>query len=257
MRAIAREELLPRFGRLGEGDVLAKPAPGDPDDVVTAADLAIERRLEAELRAALPGSVVVGEEAASARPGLLAALHAPAPVWVVDPLDGTRNFAAGRSPFGSMVALAVGGETRLACIYLPVEDALFVAEAGAGATLNGARLRIPPGGARARRGTVYLGHVPADVRPAIVERTRRLPVVPGPRAAAVEYTSLARGEKDFVVFFRLLPWDHAPGSLVLLEAGGEARAPDGTPYRPTDGNHPLVLARDPDTWRTVRDTLFE
>src|SRR5262245_63225070 len=92
---------MPRFGKLEPGDVSSK-APGEP---VTVADREAESALAAGLTALRPGSVVVGEEAVSADPSLLGRLRQPGEVWVIDPIDGTANFAAGREPFALMVAL--------------------------------------------------------------------------------------------------------------------------------------------------------
>jgi fructose-1,6-bisphosphatase/inositol monophosphatase family enzyme len=258
IRTVAREELGPRFRRLDAAQVFAKATVTDPDDIVTEADLAVERRLGDELRARLPGSVVVGEEAASTTPALLAALTGEAPVWIVDPLDGTRNFAAGKEAFGSMVALARGGATRMAWIYLFAEDALFVAEAGAGAFENGRRLEAAPPDAAARStGTVYTRHMPPPLRAATEARAREGFTLARPvGCAAVEYARLMRGEKEFVVYFRLLPWDHAPGGLLLTEAGGAARRLDGVTYGPTDASQPLLLTRHASIWEPVRSALF-
>jgi fructose-1,6-bisphosphatase/inositol monophosphatase family enzyme len=259
VRTIAREELGSRFRRLDAAQVFAKATPTDPDDIVTEADLAVERRLGAELLACLPGSIVVGEEAASQSPELLRALGGDAPVWIVDPLDGTRNFAAGRETFGSMVALASGGETRMAWVYLFTEDALFAAETGGGAYLNGRRLHAaPPEGGERYTGTVYTRHMPAPLRAATEERARGGFALARPvGCAAVEYARLLRGEKEFVVYFRLLPWDHAPGALLLGEAGGAARHLDGAAYRPTDPSQPFVLTRHASIWTDVRARLFD
>jgi fructose-1,6-bisphosphatase/inositol monophosphatase family enzyme len=257
IRTVAREELGPRFRRLDAAQVFAKATVTDPDDIVTEADLAVERRLEAELCARLPGSVVVGEEAASKTPALLAALGGDAPVWIVDPLDGTRNFAAGKETFGSMVALARGGRTQLAWIYLFAEDALFAAEAGAGAFENGRRLEARPPAPARRTGTVYTRHMPPALRAATEARARDGFALARPvGSAAIEYARLMRGEKDFVVYFRLLPWDHAPGTLLLAEAGGAARRLDGVAYGPTDASQPLLLTRHPSIWEPMRVALF-
>ena len=84
---IAAEEVMPRFEKLEAGDVSEK----SPGDLVTIADVATERRLTPALLDALPGSRVVGEEAAAADPRILDQLAGDDPVWVVDPIDGTAN----------------------------------------------------------------------------------------------------------------------------------------------------------------------
>lgn len=92
IREVARDEVLPRYKTLEAHEVRSKSHPGD---LVTAADEAAELALAARLRDLLPGSVVVGEEGTAANPGLLDRLTEDAPVWVLDPIDGTRNFAHG------------------------------------------------------------------------------------------------------------------------------------------------------------------
>src|SRR5437879_2711858 len=93
-------EILPRFRKLAAGDIREK----EPGDLVTVADEAAEARLTPLLTALLPGSLVLGEEAAAADPKLLNRLLGDHPVWVIDPVDGTGNFAAGRPAFAVMVA---------------------------------------------------------------------------------------------------------------------------------------------------------
>jgi fructose-1,6-bisphosphatase/inositol monophosphatase family enzyme len=227
---------------------------------VTAADLGVERVLAPELAALLPGSVVVAEEAAAADPALIDALASDRPVWLLDPLDGTRNFAAGRETFGSMLALALRGEPRLAWIHLPVRDDLYVAEAGAGAFLGGRRIAAAAEGAGAGPrivASIYDRFMPGSLRAAVEARAAAtMTVVPAPGSACIEYTDLARGAKDAVVYHRLLPWDHAAGVLIVTEAGGAARHADGRRYRATDATGPLLVVRRAGQWEEVRRLLL-
>ncbi len=261
LRDIAREELLPRHRALQAHEIHSKATAADPDDIVTEADLAIERRLTVELAALLPEAVMVGEEAVAANPALLAALASDGPVFICDPLDGTKNFAAGLDTYGSMLALAVAGETRMAWIYLPTEDTLFVAEAGAGAYAGGRRLaagEIDPAALRRLSGSLYTRHMPPELRDQVSARAARAThIVDGPSCSAIEYTTLARGQKDYVVYHRLHPWDHAPGALILAEAGGAARYADGAPYRATSGNRLLLLTRHAGLWPAAHAALCE
>src|SRR5690606_1101222 len=126
---VAAAELLPRFRRLAHGEVRDK-APGNP---VTVADEAAERALTTRLIDLLPGSLVVGEEAAETDPAIVSRLAGETPVWIVDPLDGTTNFAAGLPLFAVIVGLAVAGEMRLACLHDPVHGTTALASAGDGA----------------------------------------------------------------------------------------------------------------------------
>src|SRR5438128_8098901 len=108
MRETAAAELLPRFRKLAKEDVRLKR----PGDFVTVADVAAEQRLASGLAAILPGVPVVGEEAAETDPGLLELIgRRDEACWIVDPLDGTANFAAGKDRFAIIVSLVRDGKT--------------------------------------------------------------------------------------------------------------------------------------------------
>lgn len=256
---VARDEILARFGTLAPHEVRAKSSDGIPHDVVTAADLAMEERLTPELRALLPGSVVVGEEATALDPSLLDAVRGDAPVWLLDPLDGTRNFSLGRDSYGSMLALVVARETVASWIYLPPTDVLFVAERGAGAFRDGVRLAAAePAPQGPREGVLYgRATMPAEERERLEARAAKS-VRRGAthESAAVEYTNLAEGRRDFAVYHRLYPWDHAPGALLVTEAGGASRHADGSPYRPTDRNRLTLVVRHASLFDELRAALF-
>jgi fructose-1,6-bisphosphatase/inositol monophosphatase family enzyme len=266
LRETIAEEVLRRFGSLAPDQITAKPTAEDPDDVVSEVDRAVEARLGCALPLLLPGSLVVGEEAAAATPSLLRALATDAPVWLIDPIDGTKNFVRGDDAFGVMLALVVAGSTRAAWIALPARNEMFVAEEGSGAYEGGERLRAsagappsiaqdggrppkPPGagagsGCAANvRGTVHTRFLPSALQQCVNEwNDGRFCRVDSTSSAAVEYTGLARGLKDFEVFYRLLPWDHAPGALILEEAGGAVLHADGGRYTPRSTSQPTVAA---------------
>ncbi|WP_437680206.1 inositol monophosphatase family protein [Sorangium sp. So ce131] len=245
LEEVAGEHMLPFWRRLAQDEVTLKATASDPSDVVTTVDLAVERRVTEGLRALLPGSAAVGEEAAHAEPRLLDALAGDGWIWLIDPIDGTRNFVAGNDRFGVMVALVKASVTRAAWIHLPARGQTFSAEEGAGAFLNGARFRAErPDGEGAPRGTIYGTFMPGEVRAEIEARALGGHVPEeGAGSACVEYASLARGQKDFCVYYRMLPWDHGPGALILREAGGVAEHLDGTPYAVTSKNQVTIVAR--------------
>jgi fructose-1,6-bisphosphatase/inositol monophosphatase family enzyme len=257
LRTASREQVLPAFRHLEPGDVEQKPSDDDPEDVVSRVDRAVEAWLSPLLRKLLPGSLVVGEESAYADPDSMDALLSGGSVWVIDPIDGTRNFVRGDDGFGIMVALVVAGTTRAAWIQLPVEGALFCAEAGSGAWLDGTRVTVPALPAQTSpTGTLYTKFMSNSDRHAL----ESLPgdafqVVLGAGSAAVEYTNLVRGRKDFVVYQRLLPWDHLPGVLLLNEAGGRAALASGAELLPADRVGPLIAARNAELNARVRGWL--
>jgi fructose-1,6-bisphosphatase/inositol monophosphatase family enzyme len=246
--------IVPRFRALTAGQVTEK----SPGEVVTVADRDAEDLITPRLRALLDAPVV-GEEAAAADPGLVAALREAPAAWVVDPLDGTANFVAGRPQWAVMAALVQGGQTVAAWIVRPADDLVYAAEIGSGTWRNGVRVRrapAPPSPAR-MRGVAHTRFLAPDAR-ARVEAARPAfaSLGPGASCAGVDYPHLIDGELDFVLFWRTHPWDHAPGTLLLREAGGVALRPDGSGYRPDDDTEGLLNAADERSWGVVRPLLL-
>jgi len=251
----AATEIMPRFRQLEAGEVRDK-APGD---VVTVADEAAERVLTRRLTELLPGSRVVGEEAAEADPGLLGLLGSDDPVWIVDPVDGTTNFAAGLPLFAVIVGLAQAGRMRLACLHDPVHGHTALASAGDGAVIDGRRAQVATATEPERMtGVAKLRFGERSLPLRIIERCQRVPPFMDLRCAALEYLALASGRLHYALYRKLMPWDHAAGQLLHAEAGGFARHLDGSPYR-VDGptsSHGFLLAPDETSWRALYDTLI-
>ena len=257
LREVAEREIAPRFRRLAPGDVIGKPSAEDPSDLVTAADRAAEAELTLRLPELVPGSAVVGEEAVAADPSVLERLRGSAPVWLVDPLDGTRNFAAGHGPFGTMVALVEQGALLASGIYFTEGDHMFLAERGRGAYHNRERIRTRvPSSSEALAGTLSVRYMPEELALPLTARAASHRDVQGVICAAHEYTQIALGLKDYVHYYRLFPWDHAPGALIVREAGGVVRHPDGREYDVFDTREHTLLAPDEATWRRARHELF-
>jgi fructose-1,6-bisphosphatase/inositol monophosphatase family enzyme len=256
LREAAVTAIAPRFRALAEGDIEEK-APGE---VVTVADREAEAIIAARLAELLPGVPVVGEEAVVTDPALLGAVLAAPAAWLVDPLDGTANFVAGDPHWAVMVALVRNGETVAAWIYRHTDRRLYTAERGAGAWTDGARLacRGDRGGdARSLRGAVLEKFLTNDERARMLPRLGAFGAVGGGYlCAGYEYPAIIEGEQDFALFQRLLPWDHAPGALMLAEAGGVARRPDGRPFDLDHTRRGLLLAASPAVWDQARDILY-
>jgi fructose-1,6-bisphosphatase/inositol monophosphatase family enzyme len=256
LRDVANREIAPRFQQLAPSDVIDKPSADDPTDLVTAADRAAEAELTLRLPELVPGSSVVGEEAVAADPTVLERLRGSVPVWVVDPLDGTRNFAAGHGPFGTMVVLVERGVLLASGIYFTEGDRLFLAERGQGAYFNGERIAPRAPTTDVLAGTLYVRYMPEELAGPLSARAAQHHHVPGVICAAHEYTQVALGLKDYVHYYRLLPWDHAPGALIVREAGGVARHPDGREYDIFDTREHTLLSPDEATWQRARAELF-
>jgi fructose-1,6-bisphosphatase/inositol monophosphatase family enzyme len=256
IREVAETLILPRFQRLAAHEISEKKA----GDIVTIADQEAEHALEAALRKLLPGSAVVGEEAVSARPAALDALGGDGPVWIVDPVDGTQNFADGKPCFAVIVALAEHGETVAGWIYEPVAATTIWAIRGEGAYEDGVQLRLGAPkqmrkftGSLNRRHHQRLKQSGDAVEREIGERATRY------RCVGAEYADLARGKLDFARYGGpIKPWDHAAGVLIHAEAGGYgAIAETGKPYRPVPTLNPqtLLLAPSEGNWRSLFDLL--
>ena len=177
------------------------------------------------------------------------------PLWIIDPVDGTANFAASRPVFAVMVAFVDAGEARIGWIYDPVNDVMAIAELGGGAQLGGAPLRI---GAAPDRlvGRVNYGLIDRGRRDAVRRRlTREFTIEKSMRCAGHEFASIADGSSHFRLYNRLWAWDHAPGVLLVREAGGHAARQDGAPYSPTERTRGLLCAPDPDSWHHINEIL--
>ena len=255
LRDAAARAILPRFRALQRHEIEEK-APGE---VVTAADREAEENIAAGLAALRPAALIVGEEAAAREPALLPKLLEEDEVWVIDPLDGTAHFAAGREPFAVMVALLRHRETVASWMLDPVAGIMHVAERGSGAFIDGARVRAaeacPP--IREMRGAILKRFLSAEDRARLAPREALLKaVLPGFMCAGREYPAVVSGEEQFALFQRMLPWDHAPGVLFAEEAGAMARRLDGSRYVPGDLRPGLLVAQNPAVWRLVRETML-
>jgi len=239
IRQAAETEILPRYQRLGKADIREK----SPGQLVTDADVEAERMLTRTLTALLPAAVV-GEESVAVDSGPLSALERPGPVWVIDPVDGTANFAAGKPRFGVIVALVVDGRTVMGWIHDPIPNRTIFAAAGGGAWLGGDRLLVPSDlPLAAMRGAARRSRTLAD-RVAHVARLG---------SAAHDYLDLAQGRLHFAHFRQLMPWDHAAGVLIHAEAGGFGALIDGSPYRPrAQSGGALLLAPERGSWDELR-----
>ena len=250
--------VMPSFRSLRPEDIHSKDTPGDPADLVTIVDKAAERYLIDALSDVVPGAAFIGEEAAGEDPSLLTALSRQAPAWLIDPIDGTKNFAHGSVDFGVMLALVESGRTRASWIAVPAAEPAgytVVAERGGGTWIDGARA-APVRAMPSTRGTIHTRMMPAEKARAVLEALRgKYESRPSSGAAATEYAAIIRGDKDFVIYYRLLPWDHAPGALAVTEAGGAAVHLTGDPYSPLSPNQVTIVAASPELAETIRTWL--
>ena len=189
MAEAAERAILPRFRALGRDEVEEK----SPGELVTIADREAEAILTAGLAPLLPGSRVIGEEACAIDPRLIDSLG-EGTVWLVDPLDGTGNFAAGRPDFAVMVALLRDGATQAAWILNPLSGQLARAELGSGAWIGDRRMEAAPQAPGTRlRGSIGR-FMPDEMQASLEERlSADAERLPGLMSAGVEYPMIGAG----------------------------------------------------------------
>jgi fructose-1,6-bisphosphatase/inositol monophosphatase family enzyme len=256
VRDAARAEIVPRFRSLPPSDIHSKSA---PDDLVTAADTGMETRLTKALAEIYPDALVLGEEATAEDVTVMERVRQPGQCIIIDPVDGTWNFAQGVTTFGTIIAVTHDGDTVLGMLYDPMMDDWMIAgkDAGAWYVRPGAeptRLRTSqPAPIGDLTGIGSLALYPRVRQVAVAQRFPDFRRVLGLRCACHEYRLLAAGSVSFMMNGALKPWDHAAGALVVKEAGGVARLLDGSDYMPTMQNGLMLAASDEDTWGRVRD----
>lgn len=222
IKDVAARAITPRFRTLA-GDQIDQKSPGD---FVTVADREAEELITAELKARIPGVVVVGEEASFDDQALLDKLAVAEIAYVIDPIDGTANFVQGSPKYAVMAAEVRNGQTTRAWIWQPELDRAYVAELGAGVSCNGRPIKRGEPHDRPRGGATKRGSQQFEL-------TGLADVVLNPnRSAGFDYPQLLEGEYDFFIYRRPMPWDHLPGSLMLAETGGVTIDVHGDRYGP-------------------------
>jgi fructose-1,6-bisphosphatase/inositol monophosphatase family enzyme len=260
LREVSDTIIMRHFRHLNTGDLRHKSGPLDP---VTIADEAAEKALTAGLKQLFPEADVIGEEAASANPDLLNRLREPGPVWVIDPIDGTSNYAADLPLFGVMAALVEADQVLAGFIHDPVGDDTAIAIAGNGAWMqarDGSRKTLraaAPVPVKQMTGAVSWRFLTEPLKSRVVSRLAQLAGSFDLRCAAHQYRLAAAGHCHTLLFRKTLPWDHCAGVLLHQEAGGHAARFDGNPYRPSDSTGGLLIAPDKASWHELKKALLE
>lgn len=259
LKAAGAREIVPRFRQMHDTEMQQKSAAWD---VVTEADIAAEHFIEEAVRQRYPGARIVGEEAAAADPKLLKGLGSADLAFVIDPVDGTYNFASGMPTFGTILAIIVNGACIAGVIHYPVGGETLIGVEGAGSRLvygNGDATPVrvaAPCSLDRMVGTVTWSFMQEPHRSTVAGNLSKIGMSFGFRCSAWEYRLAATGRAHFVSAQNLMPWDHLAGVLIHREAGGYTACLDGTPYRPgiTDGG--LITATDRDSWSLIRREVF-
>lgn len=274
------------------GGALARESFGIPQKVklkpdrseVTEVDLAVERAIIAQLRARRPNDTFVGEEATEQpsqkarkprshqgkpktetpatggasgeipnRPSSI--VNRQSVCWVIDPLDGTRNYIRGLPLFACSVAALREGEPVAGAVYDPMQDVMYSAARGQGTQVDGRSVSLADVTSRPRSGSkakLIVG-IPSAQRPAtreLVLHALERHVVRNFGSAALHLALTAVGRLDVVVSGNSKLWDIAAGWLLVTEAGGVVTSPDGGPVFPMDlsryaGEETPILAGNP------------
>ena len=259
LRDTAAAEILPRFRGITADVIRAKTA---PDDVVTDADTGAERLLGEKLPQRLPGIVMVGEEAVSEDASILDRIGTERLVAIIDPVDGTWNFAHGVPLFGSMISIVSEGRTVAGIIHYPVSGDFLAARPGQGAWhigADGTRTRLSvaaPSSIREMHGFVPLHMFEPAFQAELAPRLLRFARTTTWRCSAFEYRMLATGAMSFCLNAGLSPWDHAAGALIHKEAGGYGALTSGEVYQPTMTAGHLLLAPDKASWDDINAALL-
>lgn len=245
LRTVGEEVVEPRFRSLADAEVIEK----NPGDLVTVADREAEVRLTEVLQREYPRAVVLGEEAAEEDTSVLERFAGADHAFTVDPVDGTKNFVRGSPDHAMMIAELREGVVERSWIWQPQHRAAYVAERGQGAWRNGERLTRPPVGAALRGVTSrrsWIGRALGTL--GALELTWV--------CCGVDYPRVVEGGADYALYRKTKPWDHAPGQLLLSEAGGVLGTFDGEPYQPqAEAPSGLVAAADRATYDLVRGLL--
>lgn len=254
IKACAAEIVLPAFRNLESIEIGLK----GPNDVVTEADIAAEAFLTPKLLDLLPGSVVVGEETAGEETAWRETLRGAPAVWLIDPIDGTSNFARGLAPFAVSVALLHRGRPVLAAVHCLPEGVTYSAQHRQGARRNRRPLRAPPGrfddgaivGCQWFRGQADMGFLAA-----LQSRGARIRTF---GSTVAQLCDAATGRLDANVQQQGRVWDFAAAGLIAQEAGLRFTDWAGAPVFPLrdlEVEHTATIAAAPAVHRQILTLL--
>lgn len=214
--------ILKKFGKVG-----VKYTKTDAADVVTAADLAANRIIIRAIKKAYPAHAIISEETGEYQTGAEYC-------WIIDPLDGTRNFVKRTPMFAVMIALAHKGKIEFATIYNPCTDELFFAQKGYGVFLNGRKISGPSAkiweNSWGLAGSHMSGKNAVDLRKLLKSSGKGRLWMSALGSIGISATYLADGRRDWWVSRGGHLWDYAAASLILTEAGRKVTNFKGEPW---------------------------
>ena len=208
-------------------------------DLVTDVDIAIERRISEHIHRAFPEDRIFGEESQDSGSGETFT-DLDGDVWILDPIDGTRNFVRQRRDFAVMLALYRDGVGVFGIVYDVIREECFLGIAGEGAYLNGRPLAPPPAHDLAHSVIVIDGRLfraRDEFAFALIDRCM---AIRAPGASSMSAAMLARGAVDAYLTDRQMPWDAAAANVILRELGYEITRPDGEEASLLEGQPYLI-----------------
>ncbi|RNF52069.1 inositol monophosphatase [Marinomonas hwangdonensis] len=268
VRQAGQEIVMPNFRQLNAADVETKSC---LTDLVTMADKASEAFITDEIQQAFPDWDIVGEEAVAEDPSTTDKIATADTCVIIDPIDGTWNYAHGSPEFGLILAVVVKGVTRFGLLYDPVNDDWIYANRGEGAFFQ--RTAMSEKGKHQTPAQAplplkihsdaelnldklfgimsvnsYTGQKKQDfaLKASRFVRINNLPSCPA-------YRQIAQGHFHFSLTYKMLPWDHAAGVLIYTEAGGICRTLDGQEYRPTMLDGEMLAAQSEEQWQALAE----
>ena len=226
---------------------------GSRENIVTTSDVAVQHFLTERLGALLPGSGFLCEEEDFAD-------TAHRDVWVVDPIDGTANYARGIENCCISVALVRDGVPSMGVVYSPWRGELYTAEKGRGAFCNGVPIHVSDrpfaNGLLFTAMSTYRKDLALTCSKIIYDLYMECNDFRRTGSAAVELCLMAAGKVDLYFEMRLMPWDYAAAALILREAGGSIVGIDGN-YPPLMQTSMVVAANSQENCRRILDTVHK
>lgn len=256
IRRAAKTEILPRFYSALAGIPETKSG---PHDLVTEADTEAEAMLTRGIQRLFPHALVIGEEQSARNPDLVVDIDAAEMAFVIDPIDGTWNFAHRLGMFGTILSVTRFGKPALGILYDPLSDDWVIADSitpasrvtagGSGRSAHTAATRP----LSEMTGSVHIYNLPEDRRAGVFGALAGIGRLQVLRCACHEYRMLAQGQIDFVLSGTPWAWDHAAGVLICEQAGGVSKMLDGRPYTAGTRDGFVLSAATEQGWDALRD----
>lgn len=255
LRKVGAAEIMPNYRQLPAEDIRSKTA---HDDLVTAADISAEQAIGREIRSLIQDIQIVGEEAVSDDARIRSYINTSDYVAIIDPIDGTWNYANGLPIFGTILAIVERGKTIFGVLYDPVCDDWIYALDGQGAYYQSAKgVQKPIRVGEGKDIENMTGIIPSflfskEQQLVLNSNMHHFNRIISLRCSCHEYRLLSEGKLDFGISGLIKPWDHAAGEFIYREAGGfAAMLESGEAYTPATTSGQLLVAPNKPTWEKL------